>query len=158
MVSKYIQIKQKSLTGAIYESLKLLHHKYTSKNGPTSVHLAWHRFIQQNMLYTHLQDELGDYNRFLGSYLSFVFINYVLLISCFIYIVFLSSTALYFKAIYLWVGFVHIVLLSSIIHYSGAIVQRNGQLSIVLVSFLAHFTNSNRRISYCYLLKVCGGT
>ena len=113
------------------------------------------RFLDLTTKLSHLNDELQDYHRFFRSYISFIFVFYVMLISFIIYVSLFSGIAVYVKIIYLAALVAHIILLSVIIYYCGGIVQRNVVTSFELTSILMHFSrNCNKSLTGFQLLKL----
>ena len=156
VVAKYIQIKQNSIANSIQKYLlqiiKCNRFKDSALWKRKSL-LQWQHFMRHNIRYTHLQDELQDYNHFWTTYLSYAFFFYALLIALLIYIIFESNTEFYFKITLVIVLHVHLVLLYAIISISGSIVKRNSQLSFSLIRLTVHLVNSPLMWRQCF--KVC---
>ena len=152
IISKYLNIKQRSICNVVEQCLQQLRLSQflptrrlsTSncqsylKTKAASLTLR-SRFLEQQSRYTHLLAELADYNHFWRSFLSFLFLNYVLLIAVILYVLLRSGTPLFFKYIYGCVLFFHIVLLGAIISHCGALVVRNARLCVHFKAALAHF-------------------
>ena len=152
IVSSYLKIKQNSISSIIGQCLQhlrlnqyLIFRRLNKNNFQALIKaklvktMLRSRFIVHNARYTHLQDELQDYNRFWSSFLSFLFINYIILIAVIIYLILFSETPLFFKYIYSLVFIFHIVLLSAIIMHCGALVVQNIKLGVTFKSTLPHF-------------------
>lgn len=152
IISKYLNIKQRSICHVIEQCLQQLRvNQYIpSRRLSTSSCSSYlktkvsgitlrNRFLEQQTRYTHFLAELADYNRFWVSFLSFLFLNYVLLIAVILYVLLASGTPLFFKYIYGCVLFFHIVLLGAIISHCGALVVRNARLCVYFKNVLAHF-------------------
>ena len=126
VVAMYIHIKQKSIGRQITGVLSQIN--LSRKN------LQFQTFSCTQLLfsltrYSHLYDELADYNHFWALFLSSVFIFYILLISFVIYIALFSSIIFYVKSIYWLVFAVHVILLAALIFLVGGLVRANGRLT-----------------------------
>lgn len=155
IVSKYIHIKQKSIAHSIELCLAQLQLNRSRSNlwrryGGS----LWHCFIAHNVRYTHLQDELQDYNRFWRSYLTFIFVLYVLLIGFILYIVALSSIITLVKFTYGIVLYVNVTILCVIILYGGKVVLQNVRLSIRFGALLGYFAHSHVPLTLYQNVKV----
>lgn len=152
IISKYLNIKQQSICHVVEQCLQQLRvSQYIPtrrlSTGNCSSYLKTkvsgitlrNRFLEQQTRYAHFLAELADYNHFWVSFLSFLFINYILLIAVILYVLLASGTPLFFKYIYGCVLFFHIVLLGAIISHCGALVVRNARLCVYFKNILAHF-------------------
>lgn len=153
VVVKYLYLKQKFIARRLHWRLVQL--KMIRLNGQGS--LLWGAFLSLNLKYSHLYAEMAEYLLFWSSYLSLVFVFYVMIITYMMYIVLFSTMALYYKAIMSLGLVVHILLLTLIIHYCGKIVALNGSLaSKVSFQMTPQLGKSHRHtaFSFGYLLKV----
>lgn len=153
VVAKYLLIKQRSLVrrmaatlGALLKELNLPSSKHPQTKSIFSSG-TWLRLQVLNLAYSHLFDELTQYNHFWRSYLSYIFVFYVMIIIFMLFIVFLSSIVLYIKIIYALALLVHIALLALVILFCGSVVAVNGHLAKRFYSSLARFPAFSSRIS-----------
>lgn len=155
VVTNYIHIKQKNICNKMKHCLMSL--KANRCNGKLSS-IAWSQFLDATRAFSHLQDELKDYHRFFCSYVSFVFVFYVLIISFIIYISLFSGIALYVKIIFAAAFVAHVLLLAIIIFYCGGVVYRNVTLAFQLSSILMHFTKRPTKgvsfLTFTHQLKI----
>ena len=154
ILSTFINIKQKSITTQIQKSftqMKLYRFKQVRRQLAPSL---WIKFIQQNFAYAHLQEELQDYNHFWSSYLSFVFVFYVLLITFIIFICLFGRSARYMNAFFGLVLNFHICILSIIIYFCGNISLRNEKLSTSYIEMVARMNQSQYRLTSLQTIKV----
>ena len=153
VVVKYLLIKQRSLVrrmaatlGALLKELNLPSSKHPQTKSIFSSG-TWLRLQVLNLSYSHLFDELTQYNHFWRSYLSYIFVFYVMIIIFMLFIVFLSSIVLYIKIIYALALLVHIALLALVILFCGSVVAVNGHLAKRFYGNLARFPAFSSRIS-----------
>lgn len=150
VIARYINLKQKRLAISIRRSfLQLKSSKFTPYNSG-----IWQNFIILNVRYTHLQDEIGDYNRFWSYYLTFIFCFFILIISYILYILIFSEIVVFLKILYLYGLFNHLALLSGIIYNCGSVVLSNSKLSISFANFLAQYARSRKGLGLTQTLKL----
>lgn len=151
VVSKYVHIKQKSICVKIEKCLLQFKSNYVFKHNSK----IWNKFIKLNKKFSHFQDELSDYNYFWTTYISIVFVFYVMIISFTIYISIFSGIALYVKIIYAAALAAHIILLGAIIYYAGGVVKRNENIAKKLSFITTHFVRySNPFLDTFNLIKL----
>lgn len=143
IVAKYLHIKQTSIASCIMKSLLQLQQCQSkvamwNRHGTTMIL----RFMEHNIRYNHLQDELQDYNRFWKTYITFIFVIYVVLIGFILFIIMLSQFFTLGKFTYAIVLYVNGSILIAIIYYGGQIVTTHESLSRSYTSLLGHFFHS----------------
>ena len=155
VICKYIHIKQQSNAKSIRQCLtQMQQNRYKAsvwnKNGST----LWHRFIDQNIRYTCLIDELHDYNQFWTNYLTFIFIFNVALIGLILYIIIVTNIMFLVKFTYAIVLYVNCSILLVIIYYGGRIVLQNSTLSNNFTYLLGSFVHAKVQLPIYQTIKV----
>lgn len=149
VVVKYIQVKQKSILHALWTNLHHLLGRSMFRLSEISLLVS---SMAQTTRYIHLQEEMLDYNRFWSSYLSFVYMFFVLLISFILHISLFSAISLYINITFALAFAFHILCLSVVNHYCGSIVLRSTRLATQYTSALIRYSN---RFGTSHMIKVC---
>ena len=95
--------------------------------------------------FNRLLDEVADYNAFWRSFLSFVLVIYVLLISFIIYICVFGRAAVIVNAAYVQVLLFHIVSVGGILFFSGAVVRKNESIVGTVIAMVGRRSLAARR-------------
>lgn len=155
VVAKYLHIKQQSISSCIERcltQLQLCRSKVAlwNRHGTTMIL----RFMEQNIRFNHLQDELQDYNRFWKTYITFVFVIYVLLIGLIFFIILLTEFLTLGKLTYGIVLYVNGSILIAITYYGGRIVTTHQSFSRYYTASLGHSVYSLVPLPTYHAIKV----
>lgn len=107
-----------------------------------SGHQLYHSLLGWNEQAIGLFAEVDEYNRFWCRFLTVVLLNFVMLISQFIYIIFISTAKTFFKFVYVWVLALHIFLLALLIYNCGSVFESKFKLTKL---FFARLTQLGKR-------------
>lgn len=119
VVACYILIKQKAISAQLKGSFQLL-----SSNFLRQYNKVPERAVQAGATrFCNLGAEISDYNLFWSSYLSFLFLIYVLLLCFIIFVGFFGQTAVIVNIAYAVVFFFHVLSMAAIIAVTGRIVR-----------------------------------
>lgn len=138
-MTEYIRLKQHCILIDIRKSLYQMVSR--SKSGKKSKFeikwFLWNKFMRYNLRYSSLYEEMADYNRFWSSYITFIFVFYLLLMAYIVYGFLFGDSSIF--TFYVLLFLLNATLLGSIIFICGAVVHRHVQQSQQLVSLVSRF-------------------
>ena len=152
VVSAFINIKQKSIAlkfKQCFDDMRANQHLKQARFAK-----IWRKFMNQNIHFSHLQDELQDYNHFWSSYLSFVFVFYILLIAFILFMCLFGQADTYLNAVFGLILNYHICILFTLIYFCGSIVLRNTKLSTDFIQAIARVNQFQSNLTFIQIIKV----
>lgn len=139
IVTRYIHLKQTVINRSIVRCLKQLSKPNKRKDkAKARFHQLWTFFLlRQVEKLCHLQEELQDYNRFWGLFLSSVFFNCSALISYLVYLVCFTRVFPLMKFTIFLALLCHIVVFALLTHYSSVMVLTAKKMATKLKNHIA---------------------
>lgn len=147
IITRYIHLKQTVINQSMVKCLERLNpintinnqsNRKQFRNSKSYFQLLWSiLFLRQVEKLCHLQEELRDYNRFWGLFLSSVFFNCSAIMSYLVYLVCFTSVFPLMKFTIFLALLCHIVVFALLTHYSSVMVLTAKKMAVKLKSHIA---------------------
>ena len=99
--------------------------------------IFWNKFMRENIRYSHLYEEMAEYNHFFTSYITTVFVAYLCLFAYIVYVILWGNSEL--KILYILLLIINVLILGAITYVCGCVVQQQVQHSKRFTSTIFRF-------------------
>ena len=125
-----------------------MHGNYFKQNQTIKLEFNnWSRFIKSNVSYTHLYEEIADYNRYWTYFLTTFFGIICILLSYVFYIVLFYNSSTIMRFLYTILFLFNIWVMTTISYICGCVIQQNKNISNELSSMMSYLKTSHQRPS-----------
>ena len=125
-----------------------MHGNHSKQNQTTKREFNnWNRFIKSNVCYTHLYEEIADYNRYWTYYLTIYFGINCILLSYVLYIILFYNSSTVMRFLYTILFSFNVWVMTTISYICGCVIQQNKKISSELSSMMSYFKVSHQRPS-----------
>ncbi|KAI2800478.1 hypothetical protein BLOT_011862, partial [Blomia tropicalis] len=138
----YIRIKQHCIILAIQQSMARMYktEQCNEKKHSKIVKIKWFlwtKFMRENIRYSHLYEEMAEYNQFFTSYITTVFVAYLCLFAYIVYVILWGNSES--KILYIVLLIINVLILGAITYVCGCVVQQQVQHSKKFTSTILRF-------------------
>ncbi|KAI2795871.1 hypothetical protein BLOT_016307, partial [Blomia tropicalis] len=142
IIAAYIRIKQHCITLAIQQSMTKMYKNEQCNYNRNSKFVQfkwifWNKFMRENIRYSHLYEEMAEYNHFFTSYITTVFVAYLCLFAYIVYVILWGNSEL--KILYILLLIINVLILGAITYVCGCVVQQQVQHSRRFTSTIFRF-------------------